>query len=246
MLEEKVAVITGSSRGIGLAIALKFAENGAKVVINHSKPGRDIKKAVALLSDMGADFMVCQGSVGDKTFVGKMVSDVLERFGTIDILVNNAGINRDKPLMLLSEKDWDDVININLKGVYHCCKEVIRPMSRKRSGRIINISSITATLGREGQTNYGASKAGVIGFTRSLAREAAQFNILVNALIVGLIDTMMTKRLPKAIKKDLNKIVPLGRIGRPEEVANACLFLASDLSTYITGATLNVSGGGGM
>lgn len=246
MLKDKVGVITGSSRGIGLAVAQTFACNGAKVVINCSKPGKDIDRAVELLESMDADFLVFKGNMGDKETVSEMVATVLDRYGTIDILVNNAGINRDKPLMFLSEDDWDTVMNVNLKSVYYTCKAVMRTMIKNKSGRIINVSSITATLGREGQTNYGASKAGMIGFTKCLAREVANYNILVNALVVGLIDTLMTKKLPRDIKKDLHKIVPLGRMGKPEEVASACLFLASDLSSYITGTTLDVSGGGGM
>lgn len=246
MLKDKVAVITGSSRGIGLAVAKMFAENGAKVVINCSKAGKDLEHAKGLLESVNADFMVHEGSMADRENVRGMISRVIDTYGTVDVLVNNAGINRDKPLMFLSEEDWNRVLDVNLKSVYYTCKEVIRTMIKNKTGRIINVSSISAKLGREGQCNYGASKAGMIGFTRCLAREAAKYNILVNALVVGLIDTLMTKKLPREIKKDLNKIVPLGRIGKPEEVASACLFLASDLSSYITGTTLDVSGGGGM
>ncbi|MFH1157166.1 MAG: 3-oxoacyl-ACP reductase FabG [Pseudomonadota bacterium] len=246
MLKNKVAVITGSSRGIGLAIAKTFADNGAKVLINCSKPGKDLDKAKETLKSMNADFMVFEGDMSDRDTVRDMFASVLERYGTVDILVNNAGINRDKPLMFLSEEDWDSVMDVNLKSVYFSCKEVLRTMIKNKSGRVINVSSITARLGREGQTNYGASKAGMIGFTRCLAREVAKYNILVNSLVVGLIDTLMTKRLPREIRKDLNKIIPLARIGKPEEVASACLFLASDLSSYITGTTLDVSGGGGI
>lgn len=246
VLKDKVAIITGSSRGIGLAIAKKFAENSAKVAINASGRGKDLDKALELLKQLNADVMVCRGSVENADFVKEMIAEVMQRFGAIDILVNNAGINRDKPVILMSGKDWDDVMNVNLKGAFFCCKEVLRYMIKNKTGKIINISSITATLGREGQTNYGSSKAGLIGFTKSLAREVGKYNILVNAMVVGLIDTMMTKRLPKKSKDEITKMIPLGRIGRPEEVANACLFLSSDLSTYVTGATLNVCGGGGI
>lgn len=244
LLEGKVVIITGSSRGIGRAIAIKYAESGTKVVLNHTKTGKDIDETVSLISSRGADFMVCRGSVSNKDFVYKMVKDVKERYGRIDILVNNAGITRDRPLMLMSEKDWDDVINTNLKGAWLCTKAVLSTMIDQRWGRIINISSITAMGGREGQTNYGASKAGLIGFTKSLAREVGKYNILVNAIVAGLIDTLMTKKLPKDLINDLKKLIPLGRFGRPDEIADTCLFLSSEMSSYITGSILNVSGGG--
>lgn len=246
LLTEKVAIITGSSRGIGRAIAIRFSENGAKVVLNHTKTGRDIDETVAILSSKGADFMVCRGSVHDKDFVQHMVKDVKERYGRIDILVNNAGITRDRPLMLMPERDWDDVINTNLKGAYLCSKAVMSAMIEQRWGKIINITSITAVAGREGQTNYGAAKAGLIGFTKSLARETAKYNILVNAIVAGLIDTLITKRLPGDIMDDLKRLIPVGRIGRPDEIADVCLFFASEMSSYVTGAILNVSGGGYM
>lgn len=244
LLNEKVAIITGSSRGIGRSIAIKYAENGAKVVLNHTKAGKDIDETTAILSSNGADFMVCKGSVCDREFVQKMVKDVKERYGRIDILVNNAGITRDRLLMLMPEKDWDDVVDTNLKGAYFCSKAVMSTMIEQRWGRIINITSITAVAGREGQTNYGAAKAGLIGFTKSLSREVAKYNILVNAIVAGLIDTLMTKRIPRDIMDDLKRLIPMGRIGRPAEIADACLFLASEMSSYVTGSILNVSGGG--
>lgn len=246
LLAGKVAIVTGSSRGIGRAIASKYCENGARVVLNCSQHGKDIDETVAHLTSRGAEFIVCTGNVSDKEFVAGMISEAKTRFGRIDILVNNAGIIRDKPLMLMPERDWDDVVNINMKGSYICSKAVLRTMIEQKWGRIINISSMTAVAGREGQTNYGAAKAGLLGFTKSLARETARYNILVNAVIAGLIDTLMTKRLPRDIADDLMKLIPISRIGKPEDVANACLFLASDMSSYITGTTINVSGGGYM
>jgi len=172
-----------------------------------------------------------------------MVSEVKRKWKRIDTLVNNAGIIRDRPLLLMPEKDWDDVLNTNLKSMYYTSKAVLSTMIAQRWGRIINISSLTAIAGRETQTNYGAAKAGVIGFTKSLAREIGQYSILVNAIVAGLIDTQMTKKLPREIMAQLKPLIPLGRLGRPEEVADVVLFLSSDLCSYITGAVLNVSGG---
>lgn len=245
-LKNRVAIVTGCSRGIGREIALTYAAHGCRVALNHTKNGNDIEKTCAELDAMGAEYKVYQGSVVDKAFVDDMVKSVVVDWGQVDVLVNNAGINRDKPAMLLSEDDWDAVVDTNLKGAFICSKAVIKPMVLQRSGRIINISSLTAVAGREGQSNYGAAKAGLIGMTKSIARELGPHNILVNALIVGLIDTLMTKKLPREIHAQMKKIIPLGRIGDPKEVANVCLFLASDLSTYITGSTINCSGGGYM
>lgn len=245
-LDQQVALITGSSRGIGRAIACAFAARGCRIALNHTREGRDIAATCAALDDLGACYQVYRGSVADAAFVGDMTSAVLAQWGRVDILVNNAGINRDRPAMLLAERDWDEVIDINLKGAFLCSKAVIKPMIQQRSGRIINISSLTAVAGREGQSNYGAAKAGLIGMTKSMARELGPYNVLVNALVVGLIDTLMTKRLPREMQADLKKMIPLGRIGEPAEVANVCLFLASELSTYITGSTINCSGGGYM
>ena len=246
LLKDKVAIITGSSRGIGRSIALKYSENGAKIILNHTKKGRDIDETVSALEAKNADFLIYKGSICDKAFIQAMIKDIIQQYGHIDILVNNAGIIRDRPLMLMQEKAWDEVINTHLKGAYFCSKAVLNSMIKNKGGRIINISSLTALAGREGQTNYGAAKSGLIGFTKSLAREVARYNILVNAVAAGLIDTVMTKKLPKDIMENLKNIIPLGRIGKPEEIADACLFLASDMSSYITGTTINVTGGGYM
>lgn len=245
-LENRVAIITGSSRGIGRAIALTFADHGCRVVLNHTRDGKDIDQTREQLEAINADYRVFRGSVTDSHFVEEMIRSVVDEWGQIDVLINNAGINRDKPAMLLSESDWNDVVDTNLKGAFLCSKAVIKPMIKRHSGRIINVSSLTAVAGREGQSNYGAAKAGMIGMTKCMARELGPFNIQVNALVVGLIDTLMTKKLPRTILADIKKIIPLGRIGEPQEVANVCLFLASDLSSYITGSTVNCSGGGYM
>ncbi|MHA1675829.1 MAG: beta-ketoacyl-ACP reductase [Candidatus Njordarchaeales archaeon] len=246
MLENKVVIITGSSRGIGQAVALRLSENKAKVVINYSKNDKDAERIINVLGKRGAEFMVYKGSVSDRSFVMKMIKQTKEKWGRIDVLVNNAGISKDHPLMLLPERDWDDVIAVNLKGAYYCTKAVLSTMIAQRWGRIINISSLTAVSGREGQTNYAAAKAGLIGFTKSLARETAKYNVLVNAIVVGLIDTLMTKRLSLDILNKIKKMIPLGRLGMPEEVANVCIFLSSEFSSYITGAALNVTGGAYM
>jgi 3-oxoacyl-[acyl-carrier protein] reductase len=246
MLDGRVAIITGSSRGIGRAIALIFSQNGARLVLNHKNTGRDIEETVVLLTASKADFIIVRGDIGDKDFVQEMVKQAKGKYGRIDILVNNAGITKDRPIQLMQEAQWDEVLDTNLKGTFLCSKGVLGSMMEQKYGRIVNITSISAVAGREGQVNYGAAKAGVIGFTKCLAREVAKHNILVNAVVVGVIDTLMTKRLPKGIIEDLMKMIPMGRIGQPEEVANCCLFLASELSSYVTGATLNVSGGGYM
>lgn len=245
-LTGKTAVVTGSSRGIGRAIACAYARQGARVVLNHTREGRDIEHTKALLDEIGSPYLVHRGSVADTGCVTELVQRTLDAWGAIDILVNNAGINRDRPAMLLSEADWDAVVDTNLKGAFLCTKAVLKPMMKQRSGRVINISSLTAVAGREGQANYGAAKGGMIAMTKSIAREVGQYNILVNAIAVGMIDTLMTKRLPREIQGDLKRIIPLGRIGEPDEVAGVCLFLASDLSTYVTGATLNCNGGAYM
>jgi len=243
LLKDKVAIVTGGSRGIGRAIALRLGQEGAKVAINYSRSDHDAEETKEKLSQFGIDYLVFKGSVADQEFVKEMVSEVKRKWKRIDTLVNNAGIIRDRPLLLMPEKDWDDVLNTNLKSMYYTSKAVLSTMIAQRWGRIINISSLTAIAGRETQTNYGAAKAGVIGFTKSLAREIGQYSILVNAIVAGLIDTQMTKKLPREIMAQLKPLIPLGRLGRPEEVADVVLFLSSDLCSYITGAVLNVSGG---
>ncbi len=244
MLAGRTAIVTGAARGIGASIASCFARQGANVVLNSRSDSAALKECVAEIERNGGQAVASVGDVADSAYVPTLIAAALARFGTVDILVNNAGVIKDRPLTFMKESEWDEVVDTNLKGAYLCSKAAIKPMLQKRAGRIINIASITALSGRPGQTNYGAAKAGLIGFTKSLAREAAGHNVLVNAAVVGVIDTRMTKQIPRETLKQISDMVPLGRIGTPEEVASVCLFLASDMSSYVTGTTINVSGGG--
>jgi len=244
LLQDKVAIITGASRGIGRAIALQFAENGAKLVLNASRSSEAMDATVSEIRALGAECITSIGSVDSEVTAREMVKAAVEQFGQLDILINNAGITRDKPLMLMREEEFDEVISVNLRGTYQCSREAARQMMKQRSGRIIQVSSISALSGRPGQCNYAASKSALIGFTKSLARELGKFNVLVNALYVGVIDTDLTRKMPAAVKNDITKNIPLGRIGTPEEVAGPCVFLGSNLSTFVNGTTINISGGG--
>jgi len=239
----KIAVVTGSSRGIGRATALALGKNGAKVVLTYQKSDADMEETVGIMEDNKIEYLVFKGPVESRAFAKEVITDVKAKWGGVDILVNNAGIIKDRTLMLMSESDWDQVIDVNLKGAFNFSKEVLSSMISRKSGRIINIASVTAMAGREGQTNYAAAKAGLIGFTKSLAREVGYKNILVNAIIAGSIDTKMIKKVPREIVERISEFIPLRRIGRPEEVGNVVLFLASELSSYMTGAVLNISGG---
>lgn len=242
MLKDKVAVVTGGSRGIGKAIALKLAENGAKVAIFATKESDAVKETMEELSKLAEDSMFVPCDVSDFNKVKEAIDSVIEHFGKIDILVNNAGITKDKLLMQMSEEDFDDVINVNLKGTYNTVKACIRPFIRNRYGRIVNISSVVGLMGNPGQINYAASKAGIIGLTKSLAKEYAAKGITCNAIAPGFIATDMTEGLLD--KQDgLVNMIPMKKVGNPEDVANAVLFLASDLSSYITGEVIKVDGG---
>ncbi len=244
MLDGKVAVVTGAARGIGAAIAQCFAAQGAHLVLNSRTDSPALADTQAAVEAQGVRALTCVGDVGDAEVAQRMVSRALETFGRVDVLVNNAGVIRDRPVLFMKEADWDEVISTNLKGAFLCAKAVLKPMLKQRDGRIINIASITALSGRPGQVNYGSAKAGLIGLTKSLARETAAHNVRVNAAVVGVIDTRMTRQIPRDALQEIAGMVPMGRLGRPEEVANVCLFLASDLSSYVTGTTINVSGGG--
>jgi len=243
MLEGKVALVTGASRGIGRAIALELAKAGADVAVNYAGSEQAAEEVVQAVQAMGRRAMKIQANVGVMEEAEQMVSQVLEAYGRIDILVNNAGITKDNLIMRMKEEEFDSVININLKGVFNCLKAVTRPMMKQRSGRIINISSVVGAVGNPGQANYVAAKAGVIGLTKAAAKELAVRGITVNAVAPGFIGTDMTDKLSEEQKAALLPQIPLARMGRPEEIASAVRFLASDDASYMTGQTLHVDGG---
>jgi len=242
-LEGKVAVVTGASRGIGRAIALKLADEGAKVVVNYSGSQAKAEEVVAMIQENGGEAIAVQASVSQSEEVTALIDTAVKTFGSLDILVNNAGITRDNLLMRMKEDEWDDVLDTNLKGVFLCTKAVTRQMMKQRAGRIINISSIVGVAGNAGQANYVAAKAGVIGLTKTTAKELASRNILVNAIAPGFIETEMTDQLPEELKQGMLTQIPLAKLGQPEDIAKAVAFLASDDANYMTGQTLNIDGG---
>lgn len=242
-LDGKTAVVTGASRGIGRAIAIELAKEGANVVVNYSGSKEKAEQVVEEIKKLGTKAISVQANVSDAESVQNLMKEAIEQFGSIDILVNNAGITRDNLIMRMKEEEWDDVINTNLKGVFLATKAVTRQMMKQRSGRIINISSVVGVLGNAGQANYVAAKAGVIGLTKTTARELASRNILVNAVAPGYIATEMTEALPEDVKKTITDQIPLSKIGNPEHIAKAVVFLASDDASYITGQTIHVDGG---
>ena len=242
-LDGKVAIITGASRGIGQAIALGFAERGVKVVLSASSI-ENLKETEALLKASNKEsYILTQANVSVGDEVGEVVKKALDTYGKVDILVNNAGTTRDNLLALMPENDWDDVLSTNLKSVFLFTKACTRPMIRQRSGNIINISSVVGITGNAGQANYAASKAGMIAFTKSAAKELAKRSIRVNAIAPGFIKTRMTDKLSPDIQQKVVEQVPLGRMGVPQEIADVAVFLASDASRYITGQVLVVDGG---
>lgn len=244
-LEGRVSLVTGASRGIGKAIALKLASLGSKVAVNYREREAEANSVIeAIASQGGAEAIAIKADVADTEAVKAMVEQVTDRWGTIDILVNNAGITRDTLVLRMGDKDWDEVIDTNLRGAYLCTKFALRSMIRQRRGRIINISSIAGVMGNPGQSNYAASKGGLIAFTKSVAREIGSRNITVNAVAPGFIATEMTDKLPSERKESVLAIIPLQRFGEPEDVAELVAFLASEKAGYITGQVICIDGGG--
>lgn len=243
LLDGKVALITGASRGIGRAVAVGLAAAGAKVVINYAGNEAAARDVEHQITASGGEALVVQGDVSAAAAAEQLVARGLEVFGRIDILVNNAGITRDNLLLRMKEEDWDAVLNTNLKGVYHCTRAAVRPMMKQRQGRIVNMASVVGIMGNAGQANYAAAKAGVIGFTKAMAKELASRGITVNAVAPGFISTDMTRALSEQVRQDLARQIPLGRLGAPEDVANVVLFLVSPWADYVTGQVINVDGG---
>lgn len=243
MLQGKIAVVTGGSRGIGKAVAERLASEGAVVIINYNGSCECAKKVKQGILDKGGKAEILQCDVSEFAACESFIKEIIGTYGRIDILVNNAGITRDELVMRMSEKDFDDVISTNLKGTFHCIRFASRHMMKQRQGRIINMSSVVGVTGNAGQANYAASKAGVIGLTKSVARELASRNITVNAIAPGFIETEMTEVLPEKIKEEIKGNIPFGTLGKPEDVAAAVMFLASEEAGYITGQVLHVDGG---
>lgn len=245
-LSGKTAIVTGGSRGIGRAVALKLAELGANIVVNYTSSPERADEVIKEIASKGVKALAVKADVSNVNEVEHLINTAQENFSTLDILVNNAGITRDTLLMKMKEDDWDKVISINLKGTFNCTKGVIKKMMKQRSGKIVNIASVIGLSGNAGQSNYAASKAGIIGFTKSIAKEVGSRGINVNAVAPGFIQTDMTDVLSDDIKNDLSKSIPLKKLGEPEDVANAVAFLCMDEAKYITGQVLNVDGGMAM
>jgi 3-oxoacyl-[acyl-carrier protein] reductase len=242
-LVDKVAVVTGAAQGIGRAIAERLAERGADVVVADLQAEKAEAVAKEISASTGRRAIAVQVDVADSASAKTMIDSAIAEFGRVDVLVNNAGTTRDNLIMRMPEADWDLILNINLKGAFNCSQAVIRPMMKQRYGRIVNISSISGVVGQAGQTNYSSSKAGLIGFTKALAKEVGSRNITVNAVAPGFIETVLTADLPQEIKETGIKMTPLGKFGQPEDIANAVAFLVSDEAAFITGEVLKVDGG---
>ena len=245
-MSEKIALVTGASGGIGRAIAVALAGAGAYVYVNYNGSQGKAEETVRLIEENGGQGEICKFNVGDFEETSKAVSDIVAAKGRLDILVNNAGITKDGLMMMMTEAQFDDVININLKGAFNTIKAATRTMVKQRSGRIINITSVSGVMGNAGQANYSASKAGMIGLTKSMARELASRNITVNAVAPGFIETEMTAVLSDAVKEGAVKQIPVGRFGQPEDIANMVKYLASDEAAYVTGQVICVDGGMAM
>lgn len=242
LTQDKTVIVTGAGRGIGKIIALQFARNGSNVVVADIETG-NLDAVVREIEQTGQQGLALPVDVTDKSQTRNLVEQTLDRFGKIDVLVNNAGITRDNLFLRMDEDEWDSVLAVNLKGTYNCCKAVVKVMMKQRAGKIINIASVVGMTGNAGQSNYAASKAGIIGLTKSLAKELASRKILVNAVAPGYIETEMTKNLPESVIDKFLNIIPLKRPGTPSDIANACLFLASPLSDYMTGQVIQIDGG---
>jgi len=242
-LKDKIALVTGGSRGIGRAIATTLADAGATVVVNYKGNQTAADEVVHAIATADGQATATQADISKPEDVERLFKDVLERYGKLDILVNNAGITRDTLLLRMKEDDFDAVLQTNLRGVYLCTKAALRPMTKARGGRIINITSVVGLMGNAGQSNYAAAKAGIIGFTKSAAREMASRNITINAVAPGYIETELTGVLSETMRAAILENIPLGRLGMPQDVANLVCFLASDAAAYITGQTLTVDGG---
>ncbi len=243
MEEKQVVLVTGGSRGIGKEVALKYAENGYNVVINYVSDRTDVGALEKEFKEKGAESVIVKADVTNTEQIDELVTKAIEKFGKIDVLVNNAGITKDTLLMRMKEEDFDSVIQVNLKGTFIVTKAVIPYMMKKKSGRIINLSSVVGVTGNAGQCNYSASKAGIIGFTKSLARELASRNIRANAVAPGFIATDMTAVLSDSVKENIDAQIPMKRMGTAKEVANVIYFLGSEESSYITGQVINIDGG---
>jgi len=243
LLQDKNVIITGATRGIGKGIAQVFAKNGANIAFTYNSSVKAANKLENELKSYGVNAKGYQSNAADFNAAQDFVADVLKEFGSVDVLINNAGITKDNLLMRMSEADFDKVLEVNLKSVFNLTKAVIRPMMKQRKGSIINMSSVVGVKGNAGQANYAASKAGILGFTKSVALELGSRNIRCNAIAPGFIETEMTEKLDENTVNEWRKVIPLKRGGKPKDIANACVFFASDMSDYITGQTLNVDGG---
>ena len=243
MLKNKIALITGTGRGTGRAIAIALAKEGAEVVINYNGSEERAKEVKQTIEENGGKASIYKCNVSDFTACEAMIKDIVKEYGHLDILVNNAGITKDGLIMKMKEEDFDSVLNVNLKGTFNTIRHSARQMLKQRSGKIINISSVSGILGNVGQANYAASKAGVIGLTKTMARELGSRGITVNAIAPGFVDTEMTEVLSEEIRENACKQIILGRFGKPEDIANTAVFLASDKADYITGQVISVDGG---